>query len=81
MAHHTAFTTSSNRKLELNFTGAAIGASTYLCNFVMPRIKTVKASPQVGGPEVITYDVEFKAVYDGTNAPLQVVYQSTDTAL
>lgn len=81
MTQHTAFTSSSNRKLELLFTGDAIGASTYQADFVVPRMRTLKASPQVGGPDVITYDMEFRALYDGTNAPLQVVYRSTDTAL
>lgn len=82
MNQHTAFTASTNRKLELLFTGAVIGGGeAYKCNFVIPRMRTLKASPQVDGPDLITYDMEFRALYDGTNAPLQIVYTSSDTAL
>lgn len=82
MTQHTAFTSASNRKLELLFSGATIGGTEpYRANFVIPRMRTLKASPQVGGPDLITYDMEFRALYNGTDAPLTVTYQSTDTAL
>jgi hypothetical protein len=39
------------------------------------------AGPVVGGPDVLTQDLNFTAGDNGTNVPLIVSYQSTDTAI
>jgi hypothetical protein len=38
------------------------------------------ANPQVGGPDVLTHELPFKVVYDGTNGPITVNYMTSDTA-
>lgn len=38
------------------------------------------ANPQVGGPDVLTHELPFKVLYDGTNAPVTVNYMTSDTA-
>jgi hypothetical protein len=37
------------------------------------------ANPQVGGPDVITHELPFKALFDGTNGPITVDYMTSDT--
>jgi hypothetical protein len=36
-------------------------------------------TPNVGGPDVITHDLTFKALYDGTNGPIVIDLMSDDT--
>jgi len=38
------------------------------------------ANPQVGGPDVLTHELPFKVIFDGTNGPITVDYQTSDTA-
>jgi len=38
------------------------------------------ATPNVGGPDVLTHELSFKAVYDGSNGPISIEYQTDDTA-
>jgi len=38
------------------------------------------ANPQVGGPDVLTHELPFKVIFDGTNGPITVNYQTSDTA-
>jgi len=38
------------------------------------------ANPQVGGPDVLTHELPFKVLYDGTNGPITVNYMTSDTA-
>lgn len=38
------------------------------------------ANPQVGGPDVLTQELPFKVIYDGTNGPISVNYMTSDTA-
>lgn len=38
------------------------------------------ATPNVGGPDVLTHELAFKAVYDGSNGPITINYQTDDTA-
>ena len=37
------------------------------------------ANPQVGGPDVITHELPFKALFDGTNGPITIDYMTSDT--
>lgn len=67
--------------LEVVFTGSQIAAtgSYDTLSFVIPAIK-IKAAPfQVGGPDVITGDVEFEAYSDETNPVIQVKLVSADS--
>lgn len=37
------------------------------------------ATPNVGGPDVLTHELSFKGLYDGSNAPITINYQTDDT--
>ena len=79
---YNRFTTDAAVQAVLTFTGANI-ASTYDEEIVitLPEIHITGESPQVGGPSIITQTIPFETAYNGTNAPMTLTYQSTDTAV
>jgi hypothetical protein len=65
-----------------DFVGATI-ASTYKeqITFTMPAVQVRGESPQVGGPDVLEVSAPFKALDNGSAAPLTIAYQSTDVTI
>ena len=47
----------------------------------MPYCRVDGDTPTVPGPEILLQQVPFMALYDGTTAPISIVYTTTDTAL
>ena len=41
----------------------------------------MSSGPTVQGPDVITTDVSFEALANGTDAPLSIEYVTTDTTI
>lgn len=39
------------------------------------------SGPNVKGPDLVTFTAPFKCLYDGTDAPFQIDYRTTDTAV
>ena len=46
----------------------------------IPKVRFDSGSPTVGGPDVLTVELAFKALNDGTNAPITIDYMTSDTA-
>jgi hypothetical protein len=46
----------------------------------IPTARFDGETPTVNGPGVITHDLNFKALYDGTNGPINIDYLTSDTA-
>jgi hypothetical protein len=69
-------------KVILNFEGAVIaGANKEKLKLTMPASHFIGASPQVGGPDVLTVQYPFEAFDNGTEAPVEAEYVSIDSAL
>lgn len=82
LTDHERYKNEETVSLSLVGTGATIVESNkFKAGFTMPTAKQVSSSPAVGGPDVITQDVTFECLDDGTNPPLTVEYVSTDSAL
>jgi hypothetical protein len=82
LADHTRFTAETVVALEATATGSLIeGAHYYGSTITVPAARQISSGPAVGGPDLLTVDAQFKALYDGTNAPLTIVNKNTDTAL
>jgi hypothetical protein len=82
LADHTRFVNESTVALVATATNGLIeGAFNYKSEITIPAAKQISSGPTVGGPDLLTVDAEFKALYNGTNAPLTIVNTSTDTAL
>jgi Phage tail tube protein len=80
---HNRYTEEKVVELALLGTGAEIGTEgeTFAANFTLPAAKQVSSSPMVSGPDVLTTDVTFEALDNGTKAPLTAELLSTDTAI
>jgi hypothetical protein len=74
----------NNTQVALNakWTAAtAIESTTFpYLEVTLPKVRFDGGSPQVGGPDVLTVDLPFKVLNDGTNAPITIDYMTTDTA-
>ena len=82
LADHSRFRNESVVALTATATGDIIESSTrYKAEIAIPAAKQVSSAPAVGGPDIVTSDVEFRALWNGTNAPMTITTTSTDTAL
>ena len=74
------FRAGTTTTLQITSTGPIIEGSThYVLDIIIPAIKITKAPATVSGPGLVSIDGEFMAYDDGTNAPIQIHYVSTDT--
>ena len=48
---------------------------------IIPAAKITKGEVNADGPDVLSQKLTFTAVYDGTNAPIQIRTISSDSAL
>lgn len=69
--------------LELVLTGSAIGVSGEddTLSIICPDVIFKEAPPMVDGPGIVAMDITWQAYYDGTNAVIQVMLISADTAI
>lgn len=79
--YYNAFAGDITTWLELKFVGPTVGSYTYLLDVVLPNIKLDGESPKVGGPAVVNQTVGFTAFDDETTVPIQITYQSEDSAI
>lgn len=80
---YDAFAGNVTQAIELELVGATIGAGPHNERLVitLPACKIKGASPQVGGPDIITMSSDFEAYHDETNPPIQVRLVSSGTTL
>lgn len=82
MADHDRFKNESVVEVKLTATGALIVAGHNMeAKFTLPAAKQTSSGPTVGGPDIITTQVNFEGLDNGTDAPFVVDLKSTDTAL
>lgn len=82
-AMYDAFAEDTTTSLQLTFTGPQAGTSGTnheLLDIIIPNIKLEGESPKVGGPDVITQTANFTGSDDETTVPIQITYQSEDSA-
>lgn len=76
MANETTFA------LKIRFTGTTVvGTGVAAFEILLPACKLDDGTPTVDGPDVLGNEVNFKAYDDGTNPPIQVLYESADTTV
>lgn len=68
--------------LKIRFTGTtAVGTGFGAFEILLPAVKFDTGTPTVDGPDVIDNEIAWKAYDDGTNAPLQILYESADATV
>lgn len=82
MANYNQMIADGSTVLQVNFVGSIIaGAIHNQLTFFFPLIKIEDGvTPNISGPDVLTANLAFTALDDGTNGALQCVIVSTDTA-
>lgn len=77
------YTANDTLPLVLTLTGDAIGASgsSDTLEIILPAVKLKAASPNVGGPDIVSMSCDFEAYSDETNPPIQVRIVSADATL
>lgn len=82
LADHNRFRNETVVALVATATGALIeGSHYYKTEITVPAAKQVSSNPVVAGPDLVTSDVEFRALWNGTDAPMTIVNTNTDTSL
>jgi hypothetical protein len=82
LVDHNRYKNEEVVKLALTAVGEEIDEDNdFAATFTLPAAKQVSSGPQVAGPDVLTTDVSFEGLDNGTDAPLEVELISTDTAL
>jgi hypothetical protein len=82
LADHTRFRNESLVALVARARNTLIEGSSYFqTEITVPAAKQISSSPVVAGPDLITSEVEFRALWNGTDAPMTIVNTNTDTAL
>jgi hypothetical protein len=76
------FLADTSAALVVTFTGATI-SSTYkdTLSITLPAVKFNADTPNVSGPGVVDLAMTFDVYDDGTNAPMTVVYQTSENTL
>jgi hypothetical protein len=76
------FVNNTQVALSAKWTAAtAIESTTFpYVEVIIPKVRFDGGSPTVGGPDVLTVELPFKALNDGTNAPITIDYMTSDTA-
>lgn len=68
--------------IKIRFTGTTVvGTGVGAFEILMPACKLDDGTPTVDGPDVLGNEVNFKVYDDGTNAPIQILYESADTTV
>lgn len=80
LAWYNAFAADTPTSLELTFVGPTVSTSQYLLDIIIPNIRLDGESPKVPGPAVVTQSVAFTGLDDESTCPIQIIYQSEDTA-
>ena len=67
----------------VTFTGSTIPeeSNPYKIVITIPSLKYTGTAPTVGGPEVVQQNLPFKALYNGTDSIITLVYHTDDTAV
>lgn len=82
LADHTRFRDESIVALVARARNALIESTYYYeTEITVPAAKQISSAPVVAGPDIITSEVEFRALWNGTDAPLKIQNTNTDTAL
>lgn len=66
-------------RLDISMGGETSGGSSPLITFTLPNVYFDGAPPVLDDEDVVSLSANFTSLFDGTSAPLSVVYRSTDS--
>lgn len=72
------YTAASGTALQLDLTGAVLGATNYLFSFIIPVIKLKQAAPTVSGPDIVQMSTDFEGYSNEVDPVIQCKIISTE---
>ena len=83
LTNYNRFVNGTVAALTATWTGAtAIESTTYPSLLVsLANVRFDGDTPNVKGPDIITHDLKWKALYDGTTGPIVIDYTTSDSAV
>ena len=83
LSSYNDFIAGTQRTLVFTTTGATIPTTSnpYKVVITLDDAELTGDTPNVGGPEIVTMPLAFRALYDGTTNPYQLVYHNDETSV
>lgn len=81
LTQYNRFTGNTIGQLDVTWTApTAIEASIFpALKVTLPKVQFRGTTPNVSGPGIVTMTAPFKALYDGSNEPITILYRTADT--
>jgi hypothetical protein len=82
-AYCAQFVADAAQSMIMKFTSPLMAGTAlpFFISFAVPRLRWVSEGPKVAGPGELQPKMQLVGRFDGTNAPVTIAYQSTDTTL
>lgn len=78
---YNRFVNGTVASLSATWVGSTIeGAFKYSLTVTLPAVRFDGTTPEVASADVVMLPLPFKALFDGSNEPVTIAYQTTDTA-
>lgn len=77
---YDVFTATTTTALQLDLTGAAIGANNYLFSIIVPAAKLKAAAPAVSGPDIVQMSTDFECYSNEVDPVIQIKIVSTEAS-
>ena len=83
LTQYQAFIAGTQSELIFTVTGSTIptAANPYKVVITCSDVELTGDTPNIGGPEILTQPLPFRALYDGTNPIIKVVLHNDETAI
>lgn len=78
---YNRFVNGTVASLSATWVGSTIeGAFKYSLTVTLPAVRFDGSTPEVASPDVVMLPLPFKALFDGSQEPVTIAYQTTDTS-
>lgn len=78
---YNRFVNGTVASLSATWLGSTIESTfKYSVTVTLPAVRFDGETPEVGGPDVVGLSLPFKVLFDGSQEPITIAYQTTDTA-
>lgn len=83
LTHYQSFIAGTQQELVITTSGSTIPTTSnpYKTVATFEEVELTGDTPNVGGPGILTQPLAFRALYDGTNPPVQLVVHNDETAI
>jgi hypothetical protein len=77
---YALYSNNTTTALQMDLTGAAIGANNYLFSIIMPAIKLKAAAPALSGPDIVPMSTDYEVYNNEVDPTIQIKIVSTESS-